>query len=129
VRFKLCFISSSIDNYWINNLRSDGALRRKWRPLFGKVGEWYVKSRHLQGCILHLCRLGTDGLASMSKYSTEDGFTPTTSMAGSGEKLFTDPRIDQPLCCGLCRELFFSGAMTLSIAVDNFTKSCYMRTT
>jgi hypothetical protein len=26
-----------------------GALAEKWRPLVGKVGEWYVNSRHLQG--------------------------------------------------------------------------------
>jgi hypothetical protein len=39
------------------------------------------------------------------------------SLVGSGEKLGTDPRISQPACCGLCREPFFSGAMTLSNAV------------
>jgi hypothetical protein len=39
------------------------------------------------------------------------------SLVGSGEKLGTEPRICQPVCCGLCREPFFSGAMTLSNAV------------
>jgi hypothetical protein len=34
------------------------------------VGEWYVKSRHLQGYNPHLCWLRTDGLASTSKYWT-----------------------------------------------------------
>jgi hypothetical protein len=37
-------------------------------PSVGKVGEWCVESRHLQGCNPHLCRLRTDGLASTSKY-------------------------------------------------------------
>jgi hypothetical protein len=40
----------------------------KWRQLVGKVGEWYVLSRHLQGCSPYLCRLRTDGLAPVSKY-------------------------------------------------------------
>jgi hypothetical protein len=57
--------------------------------------------------------------------STEGDFTPTTSMASSGEKLDTDPWIDQPSCCGLCWESFFSGAVALSIAVDDFVKGCY----
>jgi hypothetical protein len=45
-----------------------GPLGGKWRPLVGKVGEWYVENWHLQGCSLHLCRLRTDGLAPASKY-------------------------------------------------------------
>jgi hypothetical protein len=39
-------------------------------PLIGKVGEWCVQSRHLQGCIPHLCQLRTDGLAPVRKYWT-----------------------------------------------------------
>jgi hypothetical protein len=42
-----------------------------------------------------------------------------------GEKLGMNPWIDQSLCCELGREPFFSGAVTLSIAVDEFVKSCY----
>jgi hypothetical protein len=53
--------------------------------------------------------------------SIEDGFTPTASMAILDEKLGTNPRIGQLLCCGLGREPFFSGAVALSIAVDDFT--------
>jgi hypothetical protein len=34
------------------------------------------------------------------------GFAPTSSMVGSGEKLGTDPRIDQSTCYGLCQEPF-----------------------
>jgi hypothetical protein len=63
-----------------------------------------------------------------SLLSTEGGFTPIASMAGSGEKLGTDPQISQLSCCGLCREPFFSWAMTLSIVVDDFMKSCYAMT-
>jgi hypothetical protein len=58
--------------------------------------------------------------------SIEGGFTPTTPMAGSAEKLGTDPQIGQPSCCGLCREPFFSGVVALSIAVDDGAKGCYM---
>jgi hypothetical protein len=60
--------------------------------------------------------------------STEGRFTLTASMTVLGEKLGTGPRIDQPTCCGLCREPFFSGALALSIAVDDFTKGCYALT-
>jgi hypothetical protein len=58
--------------------------------------------------------------------SIEGDFTPTASMAGSGEKLGMDPWIGQSSCCGLCRELFFSGAVSLSIAVDDGVKCCYI---
>jgi hypothetical protein len=93
-----------------------------------------------------LCRLRTEGLVPVSKYwtyqshasvygpskpssllSIEDGFTLTASMTTLGEKLGIDPRIGQPACCGLCQELIFSGAVTLSIVVDDFTKGCHMR--
>jgi hypothetical protein len=37
--------------------------------------------------------------------------------------------IGQPSCCGLCRKPFFSGAVALSIAVDNFAKGFYTLTT
>jgi hypothetical protein len=50
------------------NWRPGGALRGKWRQLVGKVGEWYVASRHLQCCSPRLCQLRTDGLAPVSKY-------------------------------------------------------------
>jgi hypothetical protein len=60
-----------------------------------------------------------------SLMSTEGGFTPTASMADSGEKLGTDPWISQSSCCGLCQVSFFSGAVFLSIAVDDFANGCY----
>jgi hypothetical protein len=56
--------------------------------------------------------------------STEGGFTPTASMAVLGEKLGTNPRIGQPTCCGLCRELFFLRAVTLFNDVDDIVKGC-----
>jgi hypothetical protein len=58
-----------VDGTWLN-WRPSRALRRKQRQLVGKVGEWYVASLHLQGCISHLCRLRTDGLTLTSKYWT-----------------------------------------------------------
>jgi hypothetical protein len=50
------------------NLRQDGAIRESGGPSIGKGGESDMKSRHLQGCIPHLCRLRTDGLAPARKY-------------------------------------------------------------
>jgi hypothetical protein len=44
------------------------------------------------------------------------------------EKLGTDPKIGQPVCCALYREPFFSGAVVLFIAVDDFAKGCYALT-
>jgi hypothetical protein len=46
--------------------------------------------------------------------------------AGSGDKLGMDLRIGQPARCGLCREPFFSGAVPLSIVVEDFTKGCHV---
>jgi hypothetical protein len=64
-----------------------------------------------------------------SLLSMDGGFTPTASMAVLGEKLGTDPWIGQPTCCELGRESFFSGAVALSIAVDDIAKGCYALTT
>jgi hypothetical protein len=50
------------------NWRPGGPLGGKWRPLVGKVGEWYVESQHVQGCSPCLCQLRIDGLAPKSKY-------------------------------------------------------------
>jgi hypothetical protein len=50
--------------------RPGRALQGKWRQLIGKVGEWYVVSRHLQDYSPRLCWLRTDGLAPVSKYWT-----------------------------------------------------------
>jgi hypothetical protein len=55
------------------------------------------------------------------------GFTSTASLIGSREKLDTDPRIDQPVCCGLCRDPFFSGAVALLNSVGDCVKSCHVR--
>jgi hypothetical protein len=55
------------------------------------------------------------------------GFALTASMVGSGEKLGTDQRIGQPACCGLCQELFFSGAVSLLNSVDDYVKGCHVR--
>jgi hypothetical protein len=52
---------------------------------------------------------------------------PPTSLAGSGEKLGTEPRIDQSTCCGLCREPFFSGAVGSIQICRRLTKGCHVR--
>jgi hypothetical protein len=41
------------------------------------------------------------------------GFAPTASIAVLGKKLGTDPWISQPVCCGLSRKSFFTGAVAL----------------
>jgi hypothetical protein len=59
--------------------------------------------------------------------SIEGGSTPTGSMANLGEKLSMDPWICEPTCYRLCQEPFFSGAVALSIAVDDFVKGRHIR--
>jgi hypothetical protein len=56
-------------------------------------------------------------------------FAPTTSTTVLGEKLGTKAQIDQPSCCGLGQEPFFSGAVTLLNSVDGYIKGCYTLTT
>jgi hypothetical protein len=50
VRFKTCSISNSVGKCCVDNQRPGGAFRGKGRQLVGKVREWYVESRYLQGC-------------------------------------------------------------------------------
>jgi hypothetical protein len=57
------------------------------------------------------------------------GFAPIASLVGSEEKLGTDPWINQPACCELYREPFFSGAVALLNSVDDYVKGWYMWTT
>jgi hypothetical protein len=52
---------------------------------------------------------------------------PPASLAGSGEKLGTDPRIGQPACYGLCREPFFSGAVGSVQICQHLAKVCHIR--
>jgi hypothetical protein len=67
----------------------------KERPSVEKVGEWYVKNRHLQGYSPHLCWLRTDGLAPTSKYWTyrsHIGVMGLVSLvAGCQQKLIFSP--------------------------------------
>jgi hypothetical protein len=55
-----------------------------------------------------------------SQLSTEAWLFSTASMAVVGEKLGTDPRIDQSACYGLGREPFFSGMVDLFNSVDDY---------
>jgi hypothetical protein len=125
-----------------------GPLGGKWRPPVRKVGEWKVESQQLQGYSPCLCQLRTNGLALVRKYwmyqshvgvygpskpssrsPTRAWIMPIASLVGSGEKLGTDPQIGQPVCCGLCREPFFSGAVGSIQICRRLVKGCYMWTT
>jgi hypothetical protein len=55
-------------------------------------------------------------------------FAPTASIAVLREKLGTDMRIGQPVCCGFCREPIFSGAVVLLKSVDDYITGCYALT-
>jgi hypothetical protein len=56
--------------------------------------------------------------------STEGGLTPTASMIASERETEYGPPYRSE-----CREPFFSGAVALSIAIDDFAKGCYTWTT
>jgi hypothetical protein len=79
----------------MDNLRPGGAFRGKGRQLVGKVGEWYLKSRHLQGCSPRLCRLRTEGLVPLSKYWTyrshPSDMGPVSLVVGCQQKLDFSP--------------------------------------
>jgi hypothetical protein len=101
---------------------------RLWQVPSGRktTGHRWVGPHEQVLNVLIACRRYEPGNPS-SPPSTEGGFTPTTSMAILGEKLSMDPRISL-VCCGLCREAFFSGVVVLSIIVDDFAKGWYVLT-
>jgi hypothetical protein len=72
------------------------------------------------------CRLYGPGKPS-SWSPSEAWLTLPASLAGSGEKLGTDPRIGQPACCGSCREPFFSGAVRSVQIYRRPMKGCHVR--
>jgi hypothetical protein len=51
---------------------------------------------------------------------------PPTLLTGSGEKLGMDPCINQPVCCGLCRELFFSIVVGSVQIYRRLMKGCHV---
>jgi hypothetical protein len=111
----------------MDNLRPGGALQWLY-PLPVSVKDRWADPREQVLYVPITCqRYGPDKPNSLP--STEGGFTPTASMAVLGEKLGTDSQIGQPVCYVLCWEPFFLGAVTLSIAVDDFAKGCYALTT
>jgi hypothetical protein len=60
--------------------------------------------------------------------STEACLFLTALLVVMGEKLGMDPRTSQPVCYGLDREPFFSGAVNLFKFVDDYAKCCYVLT-
>jgi hypothetical protein len=52
-------------------------------------------------------------------YQSYVGIYGSNKHSSSGEKLGTDSRIGQPVCCGLCWKPFFSGPVTLSNTVGD----------
>jgi hypothetical protein len=52
-------------------------------------------------------------------------FSPTALLAVMGDKLGTDTRTDQLVCCGLGWKLFFLGALVLFKSIDDYVKGCY----
>jgi hypothetical protein len=120
----------------------------KWRPSVGKVREWYVASRHLQGCSPRLCHLRTDGLTPVSKYWTYQSHADVYRPSKSSSWLPTVAWLYPHCFIGwLMRETgygpidrsadmlwivlgaFFSGVVTLLNSVDDYMKGCYMWTT
>jgi hypothetical protein len=49
------------------------------------------------------------------------------SLAGLGEKLGMDPQIGQSMCCRLCQEPFFSGAVGSVQICRRLVKGCHVR--
>jgi hypothetical protein len=120
-----------------------GRLVEHWK---GKVGESVVVILRFLCGSSRLCRLRTEGLIPVSKYwmyrshagvyrpskpsswsSTEAWLKSIASLVGLGEQLGTDPRIDQPTRCGLCREPFFSGAVKSIQIYRWLVKGCHVR--
>jgi hypothetical protein len=145
----MCFISHFTRSWcrdWITWERA-GPLGGKRRTISWEGRRVWCESWHLQDYSPCLCQLRTDGLAPASKYwmyqshvgdigpvslvasrQQKVGFAPTFSMAILREKLSTDPRIGQPVCCGLCRKPFFLGVVARLNSVDDYIKGCYALT-
>jgi hypothetical protein len=131
----------------MDNLRPSGALRWKWRPLVGKVGECDVTSQHLQGCSPPLVsvknrRVGPreqvlnvliaywwyEPSKASSLASTCAWLKRTASMVVLGEKLRHVPWTTQPGWEVESGALFL-GSSTFVQPCWWLTKGCYMWTT
>jgi hypothetical protein len=111
----------------------------------GKVEEWFVESRHLQGCSPYLCRLRTDGLTPMSKYWMYQSHASVMGPVNRCSLLLIDAWLSllfQWLSWyrnwvvglwitqsgrGLCRETFFSGAVGSIQCCWWLVKGCHVR--
>jgi hypothetical protein len=109
---------------WLN-WRPSGTLGEKWRSSVGKVGKWYMESRHIQDCSPCLCQLRIDGLASRANIKrtnrmliyepsnpsslllTVVWLSPLLLWLWGWEKLDGDTQINQLACWGCSREFFF----------------------
>jgi hypothetical protein len=69
-----------------------------------------------------------DPINLLAGHQQKVDFAPTALLISSGEKQGTDSWIGQPSCCGLHREPFFLGAVTLLNSVDDYVKRCYALT-
>jgi hypothetical protein len=68
MRFRVCSLSSSFGNFWMDNLRQGRAIRGISEHSEGKDGESTVAIlRFLYGSLC-LCRLRIEGLVLISKY-------------------------------------------------------------
>jgi hypothetical protein len=119
-----------------------GPLGGKWRLTVGKVGEWYMASRYLQGCSPRLCGLMTDGLPPAGKYWTYRSEAGVYGPCKPSSWLPTDAWLCPHCFIGwLRRETEYgpadqsagvlwsvSGAVALVNSIDDYAKGCYMWT-
>jgi hypothetical protein len=125
-----------------------GPVGKKGRPPIGKVREWYVESRHLQGCSPRLYRLRTGELTPVSKYWTHRSHVgvmgPVCLVAGCQQKLVFSPLShwllwerswvwtrgsDGRRAVDYVRSPFSRGQWICTNLLMTFTKGCYMLTT
>jgi hypothetical protein len=78
--------------------------------------------------VLIACRWYEPDKPSISS-STEAWLKLTASLVELREKLGTNPRIDRPVCWGLCLVSFFSGAVGSVQICRWLVKGCYVLTT
>jgi hypothetical protein len=146
MRFRVGSLFRSDGNELIDNLRPSGALWWKGE-IAGREGRGVVcgklasprlqpppvsvKNRWVDPCekVLNVSIAcwwyGPSKPSSLS--STEAWIKSTASLVVLGEKLGMDPHIGQLMCCRLCREIFFSGAVRSIQICRWLVKGCHIR--